>query len=218
MRLKWYGHAAFKITTEKGVKIIIDPYQSGAYGGALSYGRIEDEADIVLTSHDHDDHGYVKDIKGKFELVKDEGEREIKSVRIKAIPTFHDPSSGRERGKNLMFLIDADDVRILHVGDLGHTLDDKKLEEIGRVDVLLIPVGGYYTIDAKEATQVMESIKPKITIPMHFKTDKCGFPISEVIAFTQGKKNVKFLESDEIEITSKTLPQTPEIYVLKHAL
>ncbi|MCX7857472.1 MAG: MBL fold metallo-hydrolase [Deltaproteobacteria bacterium] len=218
MKIKWYGHAAFKITTDKGVKVIIDPYQSGAYGGALSYGRIEEEADIVLTSHDHDDHNYVKDIKGKYEFINSPGEKEIKGLRIKAIPSFHDSSSGKERGKNLMFLIETENLRLLHLGDLGHVLDKDTVKQIGKVDILLLPVGGYFTIDAKEATSVMESLNPRVTIPMHFKTDKCGFPISGVGSFTQGKNNVKELESFEVEIKDNTLPESPQIYVLKHAL
>lgn len=218
MKIKWYGHAAFRITTQSGIRIIVDPYQSGAYGGALSYGRIEDEADIVLTSHDHDDHNYVKDIKGKYELIKSEGQREIRGVKINAIPTFHDPVSGKERGRNLMFLIEADNLRVLHVGDLGHTLSKDKVELLGRVDILLLPVGGYYTIDAKEATKVMESLNPKITIPMHFKTEKCGFPIADVKAFLEGKKNFRIFDESEIEVTEKNLPESPQIYVLRHAL
>ncbi len=218
MKIKWYGHAAFRIETEKGVRIIIDPYQSGAYGGSLSYGSIKDEADIVIVSHDHDDHNYTREIKGGFELVKDAAEREIKGVKIKGFPTFHDTSSGKERGKNLMFLIEADNLRVLHVGDLGHILDSQKISELGRVDVLLLPVGGYYTIDANEATSIMESIKPRVTIPMHFKTEKCHFPISEVKSFLEGKKNVVFLDSPEIDITDRTLPESPTIYVLKYAL
>lgn len=218
MRIKWYGHASFLVTTEGGVKIIFDPYQSGAYGGALSYGKITDEADIVLLSHDHDDHGYTKDIKGKFESISDPNPREIKGVKIKGIPTFHDKSSGSERGKNIMFLVEADNLRLLHAGDLGHTLDKDKISEIGKIHILFLPVGGYYTIDSKDATSVMESLNPEVTIPMHFKTQKCGFPISDVQTFLEGKKNVKFFDSSEIEITEKNLPDTPSIYVLKHAL
>ena len=218
MKIKWYGHASFKITTDGGVRIIIDPYHSGAYGGALSYGKIDEEADIVLTSHDHDDHNYTRDIKGKYELIKDAVQKEIKGVKLKGIPTFHDTSCGKDRCKNVMFLIEADNLRVLHVGDLGHTLEKEKISEIGKIDILLIPVGGYYTIDAKDATLIMQALNPKVTIPMHFKTEKCGFPISDVHAFTEGKENVKFIDSSEMEINEKTLPQSPEIYVLKHAL
>jgi L-ascorbate metabolism protein UlaG (beta-lactamase superfamily) len=218
MKIKWYGHSAFHITTDSGVRIIIDPYEPGAFGGAIAYGRITDEADIVLTSHEHHDHNYTKDIKGKFVRIKDEGQYEEKGVTIRAIPTYHDPSKGKERGKNLIFVISADDLVIAHLGDLGHTLDGGAVEKIGKTDVLLLPVGGFYTIDAQEATKVMDAIKPAITIPMHFKTEKCGLPISSVDEFIKGKKTVKHSNMPELAISRATLPKTEEIVVLRHAL
>jgi len=218
MKIKWYGHSAFNIFTEKGVKIIIDPYQSGAFGGALSYGKITDEADIVLTSHDHDDHNYTKGIKGDYKHINKEGAYETKNIKIKAIPSYHDPSRGRERGRNLIFVIDADGLTLAHMGDLGHTLEKDTIKNIGKVDVLLLPVGGFYTIDAREATRVMNDIGPTITIPMHYKTEKCNFPISKFEEFTKGKKVVRELKSSGVEIKKDTLPKTQEIIVLKYAL
>ncbi len=218
MKIKWYGHAAFNITTEDGVRIIIDPYLSNAFGGALSYGKIQDEADIVLTSHDHDDHNYTKDIKGKFVLINSEGTRSVKGVTIKAIPTYHDPSKGKERGKNLIFVIEAEGLRIAHAGDLGHTLEKETIKEIVPVDILLLPVGGFYTIDPKEATKVMEDLKPAVAIPMHFRTEKCNFPIASVEEFTKSKKNVKMAGTSEVVFTKATLPKTQEIIVLNYSL
>ncbi len=218
MKVKWYGHAAFNLETEKGIRIIIDPYQSGAFGGALSYGKITDEADIVLSSHNHDDHNYIKDIKGKYTFINKKGSYDIQGISIKAIPTYHDPSKGKERGENLTFVIDADGMRVAHLGDLGHTLTSDKIKEIGQVDIILIPVGGFYTIDPKEATKVMEDIKPYVTIPMHYKTEKCNFPIAPVEEFTKGKKNVKSLGSAEITFKKGDFPREPEIVILKYAL
>jgi len=218
MKIKWYGHAAFNITTDDGIRIIVDPYLSGAFGGALSYGKIQDEADLVLTSHDHDDHNYIKDIKGKFVHINNAGTKSVKGVNIKAIPTYHDPSKGKERGTNLIFVIEAEGLRVVHAGDLGHTLAKETIKDIGHVDILLLPVGGFYTIDPKEATKVMEDIKPVVTIPMHFKTEKCNFPIAPVEDFTKGKKNVKLAGTSEVAFTSATLPKTPEIIVLQYAL
>jgi len=218
MKIKWYGHAAFQITTGSGVTIIMDPYQSGAFGGALSYGKISDHADIVLTSHDHDDHNYTKDIKGKFTQIKKEGSYDIKGIKIRAIPSFHDPSRGKERGENLIFVIHADGFVVTHMGDLGHVLDKGVIKELGKVDILFLPVGGFYTIDAQEATKVMNDIAPSVTIPMHFKTEKCNFPITPYEEFTKGKKGVQIMGSSEMEITKETLPKTPQIIVLQHAL
>lgn len=217
MKAKWYGHSAFKLTTARGVRLIIDPYEPG-FGGALTYGAITDEADLVLTSHDHGDHSYVREIKGKFTRIDKEGSYDVAGVKISAIPCFHDPSKGKERGNNLIFVIEADNVRIAHVGDLGHPLDAATLQKIGPVDVLLLPVGGFYTIDANVATEVMHAINPKITIPMHYKTEKCGFPITTVDDFLKGKKGVKRLDASELEVTKETLPIDAEIVVLKYAL
>ncbi|MDR2017852.1 MAG: MBL fold metallo-hydrolase [Syntrophobacterales bacterium] len=218
MKIKWYGHAAFGITTDQGVKIIIDPYQSGAFGGALTYGKITEEADLVLTSHDHDDHNYVKDIKGTFVRIATPGIHESKGVKIQALPAYHDPSKGSERGSNLLFVIEADGLRVTHFGDLGHVLGNDLIKDLGPIDVLLLPVGGFFTIDSLEATEVMESVKPAITIPMHFKTEKCEFPIAPLDEFTKGKKGVIKVKSSEIEVVKESLPQKPEIFVLQYAL
>jgi L-ascorbate metabolism protein UlaG (beta-lactamase superfamily) len=218
MKIKWYGHSAFKLTTDKGLRIIIDPYQSGFGNGGLTYGAIADEADLVLTSHDHGDHNYVRDIKGKFTRIEKEGSFDVAGVKVKAIPCFHDPSKGKDRGKNLIFLIEADGLKLAHVGDLGHALDPDILQEMGAVDLLLLPVGGFYTIDAKEATGVMNAVKPRLTIPMHYRTEKCAFPITAVDEFTEGKKGVKVMNETELNVTKESLPKDAEIIVLRHAL
>jgi L-ascorbate metabolism protein UlaG (beta-lactamase superfamily) len=218
MKIKYYGHAAFKLTTDTGVRIITDPYQSGSFGGALSYGRITDEADIVLASHGHDDHNYTKDIKGKFTRINKAGAYNLKGLRIRAIPSHHDASKGKERGDNLIFVVDADGFTTVHAGDLGHTLEKEVVKEIGKVDILLIPVGGFYTIDAREATKVMTDLKPAITMPMHYKTDKCTFPISGIEEFIGNKKGVKRAKAAEVEIKKESMPKEPEIIVLEFAL
>ncbi len=218
MKIKWYGHAAFLVTSDQGVKIITDPYESGAYGGQLSYGKIKDQADIVLTSHDHADHNDPKSLPGSPEIVKGSGSKTVKGLSIKGISTYHDPSKGSERGANTIFTFTVDGIKICHLGDLGHILNEKDLAEIGSVDILFIPVGGYFTIDSKEATRVAEQIKPKVLIPMHFKTEKCGFPITPVEDFLKGKSNTKRPKASEVAFEKKTLPQQMEILVLEHAL
>lgn len=218
MKITWYGHAAFKIVTEDGIRVIIDPYEPGAFGGALSYGKITDEADVVLTSHDHADHSYVKDIKGKFTRINKAGSYDVGAMKVTAIPTFHDPSLGKERGTNLFFVIEADGLRIAHAGDLGHPLSKDAVETVGDLDVLLIPVGGFYTIDPKEATDVVDVLKPRIVVPMHFKTRKCDFPIAPVEDFIKGKADVRFVEGAEFEVDKAFLPASTQIVVLKYAL
>ncbi len=218
MKIKWYGHAAFLITSNQGVKIITDPYESGAYGGALSYAQIKDQADIVLTSHDHADHNATKSLPGSPKVIKGKGTQTVKDIPFKGIPTYHDPSKGSERGANTIFTFMVDGIQVCHLGDLGHLLSEKEVTEVGPVDILLIPVGGYYTIDPKEASQVADQIKPKVLIPMHFKTEKCGFPIAPVEDFLKGKIHVKRPKASQISFEKEQLPLEMEIIVLEHAL
>ncbi len=217
MQIRWYGHAAFRITTAPGVRIIIDPYESGGFDGAVSYAPITDPADIVLVSHDHGDHNYTAALAGTYTEVRKEGAYDIRGVRIRAIPTFHDTSQGSERGRNLIFVIEADGLRLVHLGDLGHLLDRDLLTQIGKTDVLMLPVGGYFTIDAEAATRIVNDIRPVIVIPMHFKTEKVGFPIAEIGEFTKGKERVRSIDGHDIEVTKESLPGKPEIVLLRHA-
>ncbi len=218
MKIKLYGHAAFLITSDQGVKIITDPYESGAYGGQLAYGKIKDQADVVTTSHDHADHNDAKSLPGSPQIVKGSGSKTVKKISFKGIATYHDPSKGAERGTNTIFTFTVDGIRVCHLGDLGHMLSEEELAEIGPVDILFIPVGGYFTIDSKEATRVAEQIRPKVLIPMHFKTEKVGFPIAPVEDFLKGKPNPKRPGTSEASFDKSTLPQQMEIVVLEHAL
>ncbi len=218
MKIRWYGHAAFLITSDEGTKIIIDPYEPGAFGGQLSYGKIEDKSDIIISSHDHADHNYTRDLPGTPQIILGSVSKTIKGIPIRGISAYHDPSRGKERGTNTIFTLTVDHIQLCHLGDLGHLLSDQELGEIGPVDILLIPVGGLFTIDSKEATKVGEQIKPKILIPMHFKTEKCGFPIAAVGDFLEGKTNVKKAKSSEATFDKANLPREMEILVLEHAL
>jgi L-ascorbate metabolism protein UlaG (beta-lactamase superfamily) len=218
MKIKFLGHAAFLITTKDNIKIITDPYKSGAFGGAVGYKPITEEAHIVTISHEHNDHNHYQTIKGNPQILKGAGEEEISGIKFVGIEVYHDISKGKERGKNVIFLIQADDLRLVHLGDLGHQLTNEEKKKLGEIDILFIPVGGYYTIDADEAGEIVEFLEPKITIPMHFKTPVLDFPIALVEDFLVGKKNVKMLNVSEVEISKETLPKEREIWVLKPAL
>jgi len=215
MKVKYLGHAAFVITSNSGVKIITDPY---ATGPDLTYGEITESADIVTVSHEHFDHGNVAAVKGNPEVVSRAGRSVIKGIEFIGIASYHDEAGGSLRGDNIIFCFEMDGVRVCHLGDLGHRLDDKQLKEIGSVDVLLIPVGGFYTIDAKVATEVCEQLKPRVIIPMHYKTEK-GIPgIFGVEGFLSGKANVSRPDSSQAEFKPGELPATGQIIVLKSAL
>lgn len=218
MKVKWYGHAAFLITSDQGAKIITDPYEPGGFGGAIGYGQIPDEADIVLVSHDHADHNYVQGLRGKPKVIKGIGAHREKELEFKGVAAYHDNRKGSERGQNTIYCFQVDGIRLCHLGDLGHVPTEQEAKQIGPVDLLLMPIGGVYTIDPAQATQTAQRVKPKIIIPMHFKTPHCGFPLAIVDDFTAGKPAVKVLNGSKVEIRKETLPQNPEIIVLQPAL
>jgi len=213
MKIKWLGHASFMITSDAGTKIITDPYLTT---DNLNYGEIKESADIVTVSHEHGDHNNVAAVRGNPEVVR--GTAEIKGIGFKGIPCYHDDAGGELRGKNTIICFEMDRIRICHLGDLGHELSDKQVAELGKIDILLIPVGGYYTIDASVASQVCNKLAPRVIIPMHYKTNKCNYPITGVDDFLQGKTDVNRLDTSEVEFKQGELPATTQIRVLKSAL
>lgn len=215
MKVKWLGHACFLITSESGLKIITDPYIQER---GIKYSPIDESADIVTVSHDHFDHNNVAAVKGNPEVVTGSGTKTVKGIQFKGVATHHDETKGSQRGDNVVFCFSIDGIKVCHLGDLGHRLSKQEITEIGAVDILLVPVGGFFTIDAKTATQVCEDLKPKVIIPMHFKTAKCvDFPITQVDDFLAGKPNVKRLNSSETDFKASQLPETTEIVVLQPA-
>ncbi len=216
MKIKWYGQSAFLLTSNDGTHIVTDPYEPNAFDGAVGYGPITDKAEVVLVSHEHGDHNYVKGVPGNPVVVRGTGNHTPAGIHVKGVSTFHDKSRGKERGPNTVFVIEMDKMRICHLGDLGHELTASDASLIGPIDILLIPVGGFYTIDAKEATHVADRLQPKLVIPMHYKTEKCGFPIGEVEPFLHEKK-VQRLNKSEVDITPNNLPTEMEVWVLQYA-
>jgi len=215
MKVKWLGHACFLITSRDGLRVITDPY---AVGGGINYSPIKETADVVVVSHDHDDHSNVSAVQGKPEVVKGDGKKTAKGIQFRGIATYHDASQGTQRGPNTVFCFTIDDIRLCHLGDLGHVLGSEQVTEIGAVDILFVPVGGFFTIDAPVASQVCDQLKPKIVIPMHFKTPKCAYPIAGVEDFLKGKKNVRKVAGSEVEFGREKLPAATEIVLLQPAL
>lgn len=217
MKIKWYGHSSFLLTSKDGVKVITDPYESGAFGGALSYGAISEEADVITVSHDHADH-YTNRLKGKPHMINKEGKFTFRGIEFIGIPVFHDTSKGKERGKNLLFCFTIDGIKVCHCGDLGHRLGKEELNKVGKVDLLLIPVGGFYTLEPADAVKVCQDINPRVIIPMHYKTEKCNFPIVDVEEFLKSWKDIKRMTSSELELEAIKLPPKTEVITLKYAL
>jgi L-ascorbate metabolism protein UlaG (beta-lactamase superfamily) len=214
MKIKYLGHSAFVITSAAGLRIVTDPYTPGS---GLEYGDITEPADVVTVSHGHRDHNNVAAVRGNPTAVSRAGRAAVKGIEFNGVSSAHDEVGGKMRGGNIIFCFEVDGVRVCHLGDLGHRLDDRQIEEIGCVDVLLIPVGGHYTIDAVAATDVCSQLKPALVIPMHYKTAK-GLPeIAGVDAFLSGKEGVSWPKSSEVELTAGSLP-AGQIVVLKPAL
>ena len=213
MKIKWLGHASFLITSDNGTRVITDPY---VVGSGLRYGEIKEAADVVTVSHDHFDHNNVASVKGSPQVVKEP--TKAKGIKFEGVPTHHDASGGKERGNNTIFCMDIDGVRVCHLGDLGHPLSNQQVADIGKVDVLLIPVGGFFTIDAKVASKVCDRLKPRVIIPMHYKNEKLDFPIAGVDDFLEGKASVRKSRSSEAEFKAGALPAKTEIIVLKPML
>ena len=165
MKLRYLGHAAFELLSDGGSSIVFDPYESGSYDGALAYGPISGRYDIAVVSHDHADHR-DPDVTARAKHVVDgPGAFEFGGVRVTARPTFHDESRGKERGKNLVSVVELDGMRVAHLGDLGHALGEEDMKALGRVDVLFVPVGGHFTIDAEAAAALIRDLAPGIAIP-----------------------------------------------------
>jgi L-ascorbate metabolism protein UlaG (beta-lactamase superfamily) len=217
MRLTYFAHSAFLVEARDGTKTIIDPYLSGSYDNALRYAPIDESADVVLATHEHDDHAAASTIAGKPRVFMHPTKETVNGVSITGVQVAHDEAGGSKRGKNTIIILDDGDVRLVHLGDVGHILDAATIEAIGRVDVLLVPVGGFFTIDHTEAATVIDSLQPRIVLPMHYKTDKTDFPISTVEPFLATQTNVVRESTSTFEVTQATLPAERTVLVLEHA-
>lgn len=201
MEISYLGHSCFKIKTKTGV-VVCDPYSK-----SVGFEMPSVAADLVTVSHlQHDDHSAIQTVSASSRrkepfVITNPGEYEVEGISVFGYPSFHDSSEGKERGANTVYVIQAEDLRILHLGDLGHPLGEKLIEEFESIDVLMIPVGGVYTISAKEAIEVISKIEPTYVLPMHYKTDRHDQArfgelagITEFVgAYEHGSRSVKSL-------------------------
>lgn len=218
MKIKFLGHSSFLITTSAGTKIVTDPYDPNAYPGTLTYSVLDEPVDVVTISHEHSDHKAAYLLKGSPVIIRGNGKFGAEDVDFLGVETFHDNERGAKRGRNTVFVISADGLRIAHMGDLGHVLTSDQAAGIGAVDIALIPIGGYFTINAEQAQKVACQIDAGIVIPMHYHTPKCSFPVAEVDDFIKGKPNVTVRADSELEVTAGDVPSKQQIVVLKPAL
>lgn len=211
MELTWLGHSCFRIRG-KAATIVTDPYEDKI---GLKLGRVT--ADIVTVSHNHYDHNNVKAVGGNPKVVAGPGEYEIGGVFITGVQTAHDPEGGAKRGKNTAYLIDVDDLVVCHLGDLGHVLDTQQVEAMSNVDLLLIPVGGNYTINASQAAEVISLIEPRIVIPMHYKIEGLTLDIDPLERFARAMGLKEVSSVPKLSVTKSSLPEETQVVVLERA-
>lgn len=209
---RWFGQACFGISDS--VTVVTDPHDGESVG--LKPPNVR--ADIVTISHQHFDHISGLELVSKDEetiTVEEEGEGGVGGVEIKGVQSYHDKAEGDKRGKNVIFVINLDEFDICHLGDLGHELEKEHIDKIGSVDILLIPVGGNYTIGAKEAINIVEDLNPSIVIPMHYKLPGLDVDISRGDDFLElsREKGWKIEKREKARIES--LPEKKEIINLE---
>ena len=211
MQLSWYGQSCFKIES-RDVTIAIDPFSKTI---GLTPPRFR--SDILLMTHAHPDHANTDALPGSPSFIQGPGEYEVKGVSVTGIRTFHDNSDGAERGLNTVYIIEVEDVKICHLGDFGEEkLREETQNAIGDTDILLIPVGGTYTIDGKAASGIVRAIEPRIVIPMHYKIPGLTISLASADQFLKemGMKNAEAIE--KLVIRKKDLPETEtRVLVLK---
>ncbi|MFB3881819.1 MAG: MBL fold metallo-hydrolase [Armatimonadota bacterium] len=217
MKIRFLGHATFLITAA-GKRIVTDPYEPGGFGGAIGYGPLTEPADLVTISHAHADHNYVGMVPGDPRVISQPGQEQHGGVLFRALTTHHDANRGAERGSNTVWVLEAEGLTLCHLGDLGHGLAAEDCVALGDINVLLVPVGGTFTIDAKGAAAVVNRLRPNIAIPMHYRTPKTKLNLAPVDSFLSGKAKVRQVAGSDLEVSANSLPEPTEIVVLQPAL
>ena len=217
MKIRWLGHACFGITSETGLKIITDPYEPG-FRNIIGYGPIDESADIVTVSHGHGDHNHVLSVSGNPVVVDTAGITTVRGTEFKGIATYRDRVRGAERGPNTIFLFRVDGILLAHLGDLGHPLSSEQAGELAGAEVLLAPTGGpAATLELAEMIDLWEKLKPRIVIPMHFRTVKCSFPKYGAEDLLRLRPSAKMVGASEVSLARDKLPVPTQILVLNPA-
>jgi len=210
MDINWLGHSCFRIRGRQAV-IVTDPFPPD-----LGYTLGKLTADIVTVSHQHPSHNYSQGIGGEPKIITGPGEYEIKGVLIIGIATFHDAEGGQKRGKNTIYLMETDGLTVCHLGDLGHVLTTEQVEEIGDVDVLLLPVAGGSTINAPMAAEVIRQLEPKVVIPMHYKTPVVKRELGQVDSFLKEMGIERPNSQPKLSLNPSNLPTSTQVFLLEY--
>jgi len=214
LKIVWLGHSSFKVILNNGKVIVFDPYDD-SYG----YTPSEIRADLVLSSHEHRDHNCLKYITGDYTLINKPGDYTLGDIRIMGFESFHDKNGGKERGLNTVFKLSAEGINLVHLGDLGDVPKPTFLKSLGKVDILFIPVGGVYTIDAAEAFNILESLSPNIIIPMHYLTDSVSLkldPISKFLETIDGNYDYAMLGKNTFTADAGDLKKRSRVIIMEY--
>lgn len=210
MEITWFGHSCFRLS-ERGVAIVTDPFSE-----ELGYARPRIRADVVTVSHDHPGHNHRIGFRGGPRFFDSPGEYEVKDVFITGIATYHDAKHGTVRGRNLVFLFDFGGLGVCHLGDLGHIPDQKQIEALSDVDVLLVPIGGAHTLDAAKAAEVISLVEPEIVIPMHYQTPMEQAKLEGLDRFFKQMGLAPVAPQASFSITKSALPDETQVVVLEY--
>lgn len=210
MKITWLGHSCYLLENSSEKKLVIDPFDP-----SIGYNPPNVKADLVTTSHDHHDHNAVNQLIGDPIVVSKIEPVSFFDYEIRGILSYHDDDEGGKRGENRIFIYDVGDLRIVHLGDLGHNLDKEEIESLGEVDILFIPVGSVYTIGGMLAKELVQKIKPTVTIPMHYKTKKLTIDLRPVDDFLNLVGEYQQINSNQVEITTENMNDYAPVVVLQ---
>lgn len=225
MKVAWLGHHCYRIMSDSGLTIITDPYRSplGPRPGIeLKYDPLDETADIVVVSHEHSDHNNAEAIRGNPEVVRGSeirgSSKKVKGIEFKALACYHDNVQGQMHGENNILSFELDGMIICHNGDQGHELTADQAAELGKVDILLLAVTYMHEVNTQWADILYEQLKPRVTLPGHYHSHKCTFPMATVDQFLEGKANVVRLDEksiSEVEFKKDEISEATQIIVLK---
>ncbi|MFN3201184.1 MAG: MBL fold metallo-hydrolase [Bradymonadia bacterium] len=215
MYIDFLGHACFLLTDARGVRIMLDPYESGGFSGRVGYAPIDEAPDVVILTHDHADHSHTEGLPGTFEVLRHAGT--ARGITTREVPVAHDMFEGRRFGGWVdMKIFEVDGLTVAHCGDIGELVeDDARRDLIGALDVLIVPTGGFYTLGPDGAAALTRRLKPRVVIPCHYKTSRCGFDIAPVDPFLTHFEHVIRSEDSTWTLTPDTLPSETTCLVLK---
>jgi L-ascorbate metabolism protein UlaG (beta-lactamase superfamily) len=210
MEISWLGHACFRL---KGTNttLLTDPYAP-----ETGYDLGKPAADIVTVSHAHPGHSFVSGVTGNCKIIRGPGEYEIGGVSLIGIPSFHDAEEGRQRGRNTIYVIEMDGLRLCHLGDLGHSLKAERIEEIGNIDILFLPVGEISTLEVPQAAELVRRLEPSLVIPMHYGTEALKRPLAPLERYLKETGVKEAPVQPRLAITRNKLPETTQVCRLEY--